>query len=121
MGADDTLLGENPSWLPLVRQILGNDSVCLWQGVVLSKPGCASQREHADGPPLFRGKTFVQLPPHCLTVFVPLVDLSSSSSTVFYPGIKHVAASQAVYESDQVARVSTSLPLQKGSAILFDY
>ena len=31
---NDPLLTDEPSWLPLVREILGNDCVPLWQGVV---------------------------------------------------------------------------------------
>ena len=101
-------------WLPIVRGVLGGDAVLLWKGVVVTDPGCEDQAYHPDGPPLSReaweaasgeapppGPT---LPPHCLTVFVPLVPLTAANGpTAFLPGTHHASAAATLEAEAQHA------------------
>eukprot|EP01043_Picozoa_sp_COSAG02_P042018 COSAG02_NODE_3535_length_6595_cov_5.502771_3_plen_733_part_00 len=64
--------GAEAPWLPLVKEILGPDAKRIHLGVMLSLPGSAVQNWHSDGDHL---SETVLHPPHCLNVFVPLVDM----------------------------------------------
>ncbi len=64
--------GAEAPWLPLVQAILGSDAKRIHLGVMLSLPGSAVQNWHSDGDHL---SETVLHPPHCLNVFVPLVDM----------------------------------------------
>jgi ectoine hydroxylase-related dioxygenase (phytanoyl-CoA dioxygenase family) len=69
-------LKEEATWLPLVRAILGEDCVRINTGVIVSLPGSANQMKHSDGDHLHDEK---HLPPHCLNVFLPLVDFTAQN------------------------------------------
>lgn len=74
-------------WLPVVRAVLGAGYSRIMSGVIVALPGAARQAVHADGKPLFEYEDFTPLPPHCLSVFVPLIDLSHElGPTEFFPG-----------------------------------
>mmetsp|Transcript_44044 Transcript_44044/g.138824 ORF Transcript_44044/g.138824 Transcript_44044/m.138824 type:complete len:318 (+) Transcript_44044:89-1042(+) len=127
------------AWLPLVRRVLGGDSQLLWSGLIVTEPGTAAQRFHADAPPVPRavweehgllgGLPRATLPAHCLTVFVPLVDLRRglNGPTAFLPGSHHGATAAAMAaEADEAgssagAGAAAHLEADAGDAILFDY
>jgi hypothetical protein len=81
----DALLSHNPAWRPIVQAVLGRDAELEYAGIVLSLPGSAVQAWHVDGTHLFGKK--LQCPPHCLDVFVPLMDMTPAlGPTEFIPG-----------------------------------
>ena len=49
-------------------------------GVLMTLPGAASHPWHNDGPALFNWPNAPVLPPHCINVFIPLVDLELNES-----------------------------------------
>ena len=80
-------------WLSCVRQLVGEDAVVLFMGVIWTEPGAEQGGWHADGCRLFsrhsRGAALPPLPAHCVNVFVPLVDVTPEARngpTEFVPG-----------------------------------
>ena len=61
-------------WMPIVRQVLGDDVVLIHKGCFLSLPDAANQNYHQDGPHLHKS---VQKPCHAVNVFTPLVDMTA--------------------------------------------
>lgn len=125
-GRYDLILDDPPSidahWLPAVRSALGVECVRIKTGVVVALPGAAQQAVHVDGKPLFDRDDFVPLPPHCLTVFVPLLDLAPHlGPTEFFPGT-HLA-DPSNYDAVSQGKVSglTFSHALAGDAIIFDY
>eukprot|EP00658_Telonema_sp_P-2_P051444 TRINITY_DN39508_c0_g1_i1.p1 TRINITY_DN39508_c0_g1~~TRINITY_DN39508_c0_g1_i1.p1 ORF type:complete len:656 (+),score=131.13 TRINITY_DN39508_c0_g1_i1:106-1968(+) len=99
-------------WLPFVRAILGQDMKQVQTACIVSLPDSKTQKWHSDGDHCHDS---VQLPVHCLNVFIPLVPLTSSNGpTEFIPG-SHLDWSNA----------SASPPLAlvggAGQAIFFDH
>lgn len=66
-------LGVLPTIADAVRALLGPKTYLEKAGLLVSHPGAESQRWHMDTPHLFTVGT--HLPPHSLSVFVPLVDM----------------------------------------------
>ena len=109
--ADDAL-GEAAPWMPVIKRMLGSDCRLLWKGFVVTEPGTADQAYHPDGPPVPREvweahepealKQRGALPPHCLTVFVPLVSLvdGSPGATKFLPGSHHEVLNVTALEAE---------------------
>lgn len=136
---DARILGEDAAWLPLVRRCLGGDAKLLFQGLVATEPGTGEQALHSDGPHV--GEQWrlhdasadqalgAQHPCHCLTVFVPLVDLNADNgATNFLPGTHHSAIASAALEAEAEEAGSSGgagrfvqLHPKAGDAILFDY
>jgi len=71
------------------------------------------QKWHADGGHLFG---HVQLPPHCINVFIPLIDLTSDHGpTEVQVGSHHLNGDHTVEQTN------LELIAKAGDAILFDY
>ena len=110
----------NPIVFPLVRELLGggNEINLLYAGIMwaispkdISSEAC-HQKWHGDGGHLFE---HTHLPPHCINVFYPLVDLTlENGTTEFQPGTHRLGHFDSV--TDQFA-----FACDAGSAILFDY
>ena len=138
---DARLVGAEAKWAPLVREILGADCRLLHVGLVVTEPGVSTEQAlHCDGPHVAaewrRHEPEVaararqeQHPCHCLTVFLPLVDLTvANGATTFFPGTHHsaIAASALSREAEDPgssggAGRPARLLLPAGDAILFDY
>lgn len=137
---DAQLIGESAAWLPVVRQILGDDCKLLFQGLVVTEPGAKEQALHADGPhvpgewrhhdpQVAATSHHSQHPCHCLTVFVPLVDLTEENgATKYLPGTQHSVLSTAALEAEASEAGSSGgagscarLEVSAGDAVLFDY
>ena len=108
------LLSYNPIWFPLVQELLGGGEVTLlYMGVMVARNSTADDQQwHGDGDHLFK---HAHSPPHCINVFVPLVDLvPSNGPTHFCPGTHRLGS----FNKD-----TNRWPLcaSKGDAILFDY
>jgi len=71
--AEFDFLRDSAPWLPLVQGLLGADCTLAHCGVMLSLAGSKKQPWHSDGDHLSIKK---HLPPHCINVFIPLVDIT---------------------------------------------
>jgi len=115
-------LVESPPWRPLLERCLGEDHIDLFQGAVIAEPGAANQQPHMDGGHLYQGThgyEQAQNPPHCLNVFVPLVDVTEENGpTEFWPGSHVLTQARAAFAD---MSPSVSLAGARGDAIIFDY
>jgi ectoine hydroxylase-related dioxygenase (phytanoyl-CoA dioxygenase family) len=113
----------NPIVYPLVRELLGGGDVnLLYAGVMWAMPqpkpkrvsiDSISQKWHADGGHLFDHH---HLPPHCINVFYPLIDLNSENGpTEVMPGTHNLG------KLNDTSATQFGLCCDAGSAILFDY
>lgn len=100
-------------WMPIVRQILGEDVVLIHKGVFLSMPDAESQIYHQDGPHL---NTKIQKPCHAVNVFIPLVDLTSRNGpTEFCLGTHY-------HGHDEYDKTRVETPtVPAGTPVIFDY
>ncbi|KNC52953.1 uncharacterized protein AMSG_09122 [Thecamonas trahens ATCC 50062] len=106
------LLTTEAPWLPLVRELLGDDAQCIHTGCMLSMPGSTTQPYHSDGD---HESTKRHRPVHCLNVFIPLVDLTMARGpTEFIPTSHRLG----YYEVDEQPMCLTP---PAGSVLLFDY
>ena len=104
---------QDAPWMPVVREILGEDVVLIHKGCFLSLPGSDAQDYHQDGPHLSQK---VQRPCHAINVFVPLVDLSlRNGPTEFQPG-SHILGHDGYHRS----KVLIPTP-PAGTPVIFDY
>uniref|UniRef100_A0A7S1RZD9 Fe2OG dioxygenase domain-containing protein n=1 Tax=Alexandrium catenella TaxID=2925 RepID=A0A7S1RZD9_ALECA len=122
-GMDEAVLlelAEAGAWMSVVREYLGDSAVLLFSGVVLALGNldgsdAQGQAWHSDGGHLYE---HVDLPCHCLNVFVPLVDLDASNGpTEFILGSHRLKAGPAGGGHCSVL----SSRCHAGTAIVFDY
>jgi hypothetical protein len=66
-----------PRLLNVLDRILGPDYILGSATAVLSLPGSGAQRWHRDNDPLFTDFPNLKLPPFCVAVLVPLVQLNA--------------------------------------------
>ena len=83
-------LGSLPIVASAVRALLGPKNYLEKAGMLVSHPGADPQRWHMDTPLLF--SVGAHLPPHSLSVFVPLVDLVPSNGPTEFQLATHVKA-----------------------------
>jgi hypothetical protein len=114
----------NPIVYPLIRELLGggDDVNLLYAGVMWALPqpkpkkvsiDSVSQKWHADGGHLF---DHLHLPPHCINVFYPLIDLTPEHGPTEVMTGTH---RQGKLKDDSAPKIK--LCCDAGSAILFDY
>lgn len=112
-------------------KLLGGDAQLLFAGVVEAYPYDRPhpQEWHRDGQALSSDPT-VQLAPHCLNLFVPLVDITDEvGPTEFWLGTHIEAAYKKLQVEQQISTTPKPGPngstirvlAPAGSAILFDY
>ena len=74
-----------PPVMPVVRGLLGEDAILGSFVAVTSLPGSADQEAHLDTPPLFgTGTAGAEMPPHCLTLVIPLVEMNARHGTTAF-------------------------------------
>ncbi len=100
-------------WMPVVREILGEDVVLIHKGVFLSLPGAEPQAYHQDGPHL---TTQTQRACHAINVFIPLVDLSPRHGPTQFCLGSHILGFEELNKDFLVTPTPT-----KGTPIIFDY
>ncbi len=78
----------NPKLLPIIQRLLGRDCVISSFGSVVTFPGAAGQDIHFDFPPLYESEELcAALPPHAVTLVIPLVDIDEATgSTAIWEG-----------------------------------
>ncbi|KAL6050183.1 Phytanoyl-CoA dioxygenase [Balamuthia mandrillaris] len=85
----------NPAFFSVVRLLLGEDCILGLMSAHVALPGCEEQNAHIDYEPLF--DTFLPLPPYCIYVHVPLVDITAENGpTEFWQGSPHLAISSTI-------------------------
>jgi hypothetical protein len=100
-------------WMPIVRQVLGEDVVLVHKGCFLSLPGAENQNYHQDGTHLHPSS---QRPCHAVNVFIPLVDMTRRHGPTEFCLGSHVLG-----QEDWDSRfIDTPLP-KKGVPVMFDY
>lgn len=106
-----------PSVMAVVRSMMSDDLIVGENGVVISHPGAGPQNTHRDSDFLFGGlDREIDLPPHSMTLLIPLVDVSlGMGPTEFWPG-SHRRTDEAVVTAVAPLR----LPLAAGTALLLD-
>ena len=84
---NDPALYANETVMPLLTELLGKHFVISSFGSVIAFPGAESQAVHFDYPPLYADEaTCAALPPHAITLVVPLVDITQETgSTAVWP------------------------------------
>lgn len=104
---------QNAAWMPIVREVLGEDVVLIHKGAFLSMPGAEGQVYHQDGPHL---STQTQRPCHAVNVFIPLVDLTIKNGPTEFCLGTHVLG----HEDFVKDRVFTPC-VPAGTPVMFDY
>lgn len=104
----------NPHVMPVIRKLLGNDSILGSFVSVTSLPGAPDQHAHRDVPPLFDDQDWTApLPVYCATLVLPLVDMNETNgTTAFFPGFR----ADNAWTTDEILRPVVPV----GSAVLFD-
>lgn len=106
----------NPFVLSLLWDALGKDMKIDNFGVVVALPGAKDQPIHMDSPTLFNGPIDGLLPPHAITVAIPLVEMNNlHGTTALLPGTHR----KVHPEPELVEPVTPVVPL--GSCVLWDY
>ena len=107
----DKFLVDNPIITSILKVLLGDETKLLFRGLVIALPGAKIQQTHTDGPNLF-GEFKLPLPPHCINIFIPLIDLDVNvGPTEFFLG----SHNSRKYENSY----TTIVPA--GSIVIFDY
>lgn len=139
---DQQLVGSDSKWASVARAALSNGgggggggggmglnedvdggAVLAYTGLVVSLPGAVDQTWHTDGEALYPD---MQLPPHALTVFLPLDDLcgatgSALGSPEFLPASHLVERRKELDTGTGTPPMSASFGLKAGEAVIFDY
>ena len=116
----------NPILSQVLTSLLGSQFSISSFGSVVTLPGAEDQPIHFDHPPLFESeKDCNSLPPHAITVVVPLVDIEEETgSTAIWEGShrKAGARDQLVSLMSEPSWSGSVHPLPKlGDAYLMDY
>ena len=123
---NSTKLYANKTLMPLLRRLLGNRLIISSFGSVIAYPGADAQRVHFDYPPLFDEETTcVSLPPHAITLVIPLVDLTeqTGSTAVWLGSHTRIGARrelEGLVASGSYDGSVTPLP-KMGDAFLMDF
>ena len=123
---DSVALSANPRLMPLLKHFLGSHLVISSFGTVVAFPGAAAQPVHFDHPPLFESeRTCSTLPPHAITLVVPLIELTEATgSTAIWEGSHRAEGSRQQLEqlrkSDSFDG-SVTPHTQLGDAYLMDF
>lgn len=81
-------------WMDAARSLLGDDCSLFTAGVLFNEPGAGAGNVHLDGDHLFGSPAAdtAAPPPHCLTVFIPLIDVDGATNgTALWPRSHHGA------------------------------
>lgn len=117
---NDALAECEETCLAVARLVLGETSVkILSRGVLVSFQGAPAQPWHRDGDQLYGESVVDDLPAYAITLFVPLVDVSSQPAQVL-PG-SHMARRDDSRFIEPINRPPVEPLLSHGDAELLDY
>ena len=105
-------LAAHPVIAELTRALLGPKTYLEKCGLIQAHPGATAQRWHMDTPHLFACRE--HLPPHSLSVFIPLCDLDASNGPTEFQLMSHIKAN--LVRSSRCA--ATCCPA--GSLVVYD-
>lgn len=111
----------NPRVLPALKRLLGDDCVVASFGAVAALPGAKAQHLHRDAPLLFPEDYAMsgRLPPHAITLAVPLVELDARS------GPTRAWKGSQGWPEKPLARLERrrwiETTMERGSCFLMDY
>ncbi|MGB7342802.1 MAG: phytanoyl-CoA dioxygenase family protein [Pirellulaceae bacterium] len=116
----------NSRLMPVLTRLLGRHFIISSFGSVIAFPGAAAQSVHFDYPPLYEDEaTCATLPPHAITMVVPLVDLSlKNGSTAMWLGShKSISARQQLQDLAESGSMAGSVfaDARMGDAYLMDF
>ena len=116
----------NSNLMPLFSTLLGPDFVISSFGSVLAFPGATAQSVHFDYPPLYEDESVcASLPPHAITLVIPLVDITEETgSTALWPGSHTRIGARAELQHlvDSGSMQGSVCPTPKlGDAFLMDF
>ena len=90
---DDFNLICAPKVLQILKGLLGDDLVLNSYTSVISLPGAKDQGLHSDGATLFDDSIASELPPHAVTVAIPLIDINHECGSTAVWSESHVGYS----------------------------
>ena len=116
----------NPTILDLLTGFLGDQFLISSFGSVIAFPGAENQSVHCDYPPLFESEQITRsLPPHAVTLVVPLIDINEETgATAMWLGSHRREGARGELErlsSSQSLEGSHSLHPKMGDMFLMDY
>ncbi len=108
--------------LQILINILGRDLVINSYTAVISLPGAKIQHIHSDGSHLFKTKSNVPLPPHAITLAIPLIKLDKNCGSTAIWVKSHLEGMKVVVDSNAKKTLPAHLPLPNlGDIYMFDY
>ena len=116
----------NPIVLPMVQRLLGSDCTISSFGSVVAMSGADAQGVHFDYPPLFESESVcASLPPHAITLVVPLVELDAETgSTAVWEGSHTRVGARAQLErlAEENSLEGATMPFTSvGDVFLMDF
>lgn len=119
--AEPTLLA-NPIFLPMVRQVLGEDPRMAGFTVVISCPGAQEQKVHRDYPQLFAESHLgTVLPAYAVNVSIALIDVDlETGPTGLWLG-SHLWPDSREPKYAPSPETMTRVPFRRGDCVLLDY
>ena len=113
---DTPLLYANPLILPIIKQLLGQETILGSYVSVTSLPGSLEQHLHRDHPWLFGTVLDRMVPSYAIKLIVPLIKLDEMSGTTrLWPG------SQVVFDEKALKMDFVEPHLSLGDCLLMDY
>lgn len=118
---DDYRLFAAPKILQLLISLLGQDLVLNSYTSVISLPGSQNQHVHSDGGHLFGESISASLPPHAITVAIPLVDIDEVCGSTAFWGRSHIEGLSVVKDQNGAFLPATAPYPRLGDVYMFDY
>lgn len=108
--------------LQILLSILGNDLVINSYTTVISLPGAKQQHVHSDGSKLFTTKIDVPLPPHAITLAIPLIKLDINCGSTAIWTKSHLDEEKFLVDANTKELLPAQVPLPNlGDIYMFDY
>ena len=108
--------------LQILLRILGRDLVLNSYTAVISLPGAKNQHIHSAGSPLFKTNINFPLPPHAITLAIPLIKLDEKCGSTAIWVKSHLKGMNLVVDTKTKKTLPAYLPLPNlGDIYMFDY
>ena len=117
---DDRLFAP-PKVLQILTFLLGADLVLNSYTSVISLPGSQDQHVHQDGESLFNISIATQLPPHAITVAIPLVNIDALCGSTAIWERSHIEGDSALKDQNGILLPPQTPMVNVGDIYMFDY